>query len=127
MAAMPIAGRGRDLLRRALITLRSQALVLGERVRPRAGRDRHRLRRRSYDRPPQRRDQRSRALLPVLSALGLRISAVLARRLGRGCERQCMALSAHVVYIFAGGVAALLLAGTAPSAGAIQHRSCSVP
>jgi drug/metabolite transporter (DMT)-like permease len=58
------------------------------------------------------------ALLPVLSALAYGISAVLARRLGRVATGSAMALSATVVYIFAGGIAALALAGTAPSAGA---------
>jgi S-adenosylmethionine uptake transporter len=58
------------------------------------------------------------ALLPVLSALAYGISAVLARRLGRVASGSAMALSATIIYIFAGGVAALVLAGTAPSARA---------
>ena len=58
------------------------------------------------------------ALFAVLSALAYGISAVLARRLGRVASGSAMALSATVVYIFAGGVAALVLAGTAPSPGA---------
>jgi drug/metabolite transporter (DMT)-like permease len=58
------------------------------------------------------------ALFAVLSALAYGISAVLARRLGRVASGSAMALSATVVYIFAGGVTALVLAGTAPSPGA---------
>ncbi|MBV9521378.1 MAG: DMT family transporter [Alphaproteobacteria bacterium] len=62
-------------------------------------------------------------LLPLVSALTYAISALLARRLGATEGGGAMALMASAVYVVAGAVTALALAGARLDAPADTHRS----